>query len=112
MFAESLDVQKGRYQVLAFLCVCAVIAYIQRAALSVPAAEIARDLRFSDLAGDMGRIQSAWYLGYALMQLPSGWLADRIGSRRGLAFLSVVGRWPLCPACLRPIFSRYCCYGA
>jgi MFS family permease len=86
---ESLDVHQGRYQVLALLCLCAVIAYVQRAALSVPAAEIASDLRFSDLARDMGRIQSGWYLGYALMQLPSGWLADRIGSRRGLAILSV-----------------------
>ncbi len=90
---ESLDVHKGRYQVLALLCVCALIAYVQRAALSVPAAEIANDLRFSDLAREMGWIQSGWYLGYAVMQLPSGWLADRIGSRRGLAILSVV--WSL-----------------
>ncbi|HEX4070682.1 MAG TPA: MFS transporter [Planctomycetaceae bacterium] len=90
---ESLDLHKGRYQVLAFLCLCALIAYVQRAALSVPAAEIASDLQFSDLARDMGRVQSAWYLCYALMQLPSGWLADRIGSRRGLAILSVA--WSL-----------------
>src|SRR3984957_19458531 len=89
----SLNVHKGRYQVLAFLCVCALIAYVQRAALSVPAAEIASDLRFSDVAREMGWIQSAWYLCYALMQLPSGWLADRIGSRRGLAILSVA--WSL-----------------
>jgi MFS family permease len=86
---ESMDVHKGRYRVLAFLCLCALIAYVQRAALSVPAAEIASDLRFSDVAREMGWIQSAWYLCYALMQLPSGWLADRIGSRRGLAILSV-----------------------
>ncbi len=90
---ESLDVHRGRYQVLAFLCVCALIAYVQRAALSVPAAEIASELRFSDVAREMGWIQSAWYLCYALMQLPSGWLADRIGSRRGLAILSVA--WSL-----------------
>jgi MFS family permease len=90
---ESADVHKGRYQVLAFLCLCALIAYVQRAALSVPAAEIASDLRLSDLGRDMGRVQSAWYLCYALMQLPSGWLADRIGSRRGLAVLSVA--WSL-----------------
>ncbi|HUE15197.1 MAG TPA: MFS transporter [Planctomycetaceae bacterium] len=90
---EPLSVHKGRYQVLALLCVCALIAYVQRAALSVPAAEIAGDLRFSDLTRDMGWIQSGWYLGYALMQLPSGWLADRIGSRRGLAILCVA--WSL-----------------
>ena len=93
MSTESQDGHRSRYQVLAFLCVCALIAYVQRAALSVPAAEIAKDLRFSDLAREMGWIQSGWYLCYALMQLPSGWLADRIGSRRGLAILSVV--WSL-----------------
>lgn len=87
------DVYNGRYQVLTLLCVSAMIAYIQRAALSVPAAEIAGDLRFADLARDMGWIQSAWYLSYGLMQIPSGWLADRLGSRRALAIYSVV--WSL-----------------
>lgn len=87
------DVYNGRYQVLALLCVSAMIAYIQRAALSVPAAEIAGDLGFADLARDMGWIQSAWYLSYGLMQIPSGWLADRLGSRRALAIYSVV--WSL-----------------
>lgn len=83
----------GRYQVLAFLCLSAVIAYIQRAALSVPATEIAGQLKFADLARDMGWIQTAWYLCYGLMQLPSGWLADRLGSRRALALFSVA--WSL-----------------
>jgi len=48
----------GRYLVLALLCASAAIAYIQRAALSVPAEEIARDLNFSNLAKDMGAISS------------------------------------------------------
>ncbi len=87
---SEVDNHQGRYQVLAFLCLSAAIAYVQRSALSVPAAEIATDLKFENLARDMGWIQSVWYLCYGLMQLPSGWLADRIGSRRGLAILSVV----------------------
>jgi MFS family permease len=41
----------------------------------------------------MGWIQSAWYFSYGLMQIPSGWLADRLGSRRALAIFSVV--WSL-----------------
>jgi MFS family permease len=41
----------------------------------------------------MGWIQSAWYFSYGLMQIPSGWLADRLGSRRALAIYSVV--WSL-----------------
>ncbi len=90
---KESEVYDGRYQVLVFLCLSAVIAYVQRAALSVPAAEIARDLQFTDLARDMGWIQSAWYLCYGLMQLPSGWIADRLGSRRALAIFSVA--WSL-----------------
>ncbi len=85
--------EEARYAVLGFLGVSAAIAYVQRAALSVPAAEIASDLKLPDLAAQMGWVQSAWYLSYALLQLPSGWFADRIGSRRALALFSVL--WSL-----------------
>ena len=91
--SDSAEANPARYQVLLFLCLSAAIAYIQRAALSVPAAEIARDLKFTDFARDMGWVQSVWYFSYALMQLPGGFLADRIGSRRALAMLAVV--WSL-----------------
>jgi MFS family permease len=73
-----------------FLCASAAIAYIQRAALSVPATEIAQQLKFEDFARDMGWIQSAWYFSYGLMQIPSGWLADRWGSRFALAVFATV----------------------
>ena len=81
-----------RTQILVFLCVVAAIAYVQRAAISVPALEIAADLNVEEanLAKTMGWVQSAWYLGYALLQMPSGWMADRIGSRRTLAGLCVL----------------------
>jgi MFS family permease len=83
----------GPYGVLGMLCLCAAIAYIQRAAISVPAPEIADRLGFTDLARQMGWVQSSWYLAYGLMQLPSGWLADRYGSRRMLACFAVL--WSL-----------------
>jgi len=87
--AGETDVRAGRYQVLTLLCISAAVAYVQRAALSVPAEEIASDLKFANLAKDMGAIQSAWYLAYALMQVPSGWLADRLGSRSALVIFTV-----------------------
>lgn len=80
----------GRYPILAFLCGSAALAYVQRAGLSVPAREIAADLQLTNLAEQMGWIQSAWYFAYALMQIPGGWFADRMGSRRALAILCVV----------------------
>jgi MFS family permease len=75
-----------RSGVLALLCLMAAIAYIQRAAVSVPASEIATDLKLANLALDMGWVQSAWYWGYALCQIPAGWWADRVGSRTALAW--------------------------
>ena len=76
-----------RYRLLALLCLAAVIAYVQRASLSVPLAKIAADLSVADVARDMGWVPAAWYFGYAAMQIPSGWLADRLGSRVALALL-------------------------
>ncbi len=91
------EVQKTRYQVLSFLFLSAAIAYIQRAALSVPAVEIAADLKIENFARDMGWIQTTWYLCYGLMQIPSGWLADRFGSRLALATFSII--WSLATWC-------------
>ena len=84
------EVHGSRYFVLIFLCGSAAIAYIQRAAISVPATEISSQLQFKDLARDMGWIQSAWYFAYGLMQIPSGWLADRLGSRRALSIFTMI----------------------
>ena len=89
---EIPETHNSRYQVLFFLSLMACIAYIQRAALMVPLKEVANDLEF-DLTRDMGRVQSAWYLAYGLMQLPSGWLADRFGSRLVLTVLIIL--WSL-----------------
>jgi MFS family permease len=82
-----------RYRLLAFLILAALIAYVQRVALTVPMAHIAGTLGVN-LARDMGYVQSAWYLGYSVMQLPSGWLADRIGSRWALALYCTT--WSMC----------------
>lgn len=74
-------VEGARHRVLGLFCCVAAVAYVQRSALGVPAAEIATALGSVDLARDMGMVQSAWYAGYAALQLPSGFLADRLGSR-------------------------------
>lgn len=79
-----------RWTLLALLAVMAVIAYIQRAAISVPASEIAEDLRFAEPTRQMGWVLSAWYFAYALGQVPSGWMVDRWGVRGPLALAVAV----------------------
>jgi sugar phosphate permease len=76
-----------RYHVLTFLCAAAVIAYVQRLGFNVAERTIRGDLGLD--REQIGRVMAAWSLGYALWQLPSGWLADRFGSRRVLAVLAL-----------------------
>lgn len=71
-----------RYTVLSFLCLATVVAYVQRLALSAPTKAIEHDLDLGPRG--MGLVMGAWYWGYALFQLPSGWVADRLGSKPSL----------------------------
>jgi len=79
-----------RYRILSALWVIALVAYVQRAAISVPLQEIGRDLSLADATWSLGLMQSAWQLGYAVCQLPAGGVADRLGSRRALVLLAVL----------------------
>ncbi|RLS54579.1 MAG: MFS transporter, partial [Planctomycetota bacterium] len=76
-----------RYGVLGMLCVAALIAYVQRSAISVPAKIIQQELGMD--AASMGLVMAVWYWGYALFQIPSGWLADYLGSRKALVFYAI-----------------------
>ncbi len=101
-----------RLRVLGFLCLSAVIAYIHRAAISVPLLEVARDLNLSSPERQMGYVQSAFYLGYALMQIPCGRLADYLGSRAASAWFC--GLWSLCTlltACATDLYSLALLWG-
>lgn len=76
-----------RYRVLVLLGLAAVIAYVQRNAISVPTKMIQAELGFDETR--MGLILGVWYWGYALAQLPAGWLADRWGSRTALSVFAL-----------------------
>src|SRR5207245_6900324 len=72
----------ARYRAVAFGVALAFITYIDRVAISQAAPAIARDLHLSTL--QMGYVFSAFGLTYALLEIPSGWLCDRIGPRKVL----------------------------
>ena len=77
-----------RYTLLSFLCAATVIAYLQRSALGVPSKQIGEDLDLS--AQNMGLVWLAWYAGYAVFQIPSGWVADRLGSKPALILFAIL----------------------
>lgn len=76
-----------RYRVLGLLFIATVIAYVQRLGLSAPTKIIETQFGFGPK--EMGIVMAGWYWAYALMQLPTGWVADRLGSRVGLMLLTL-----------------------
>ncbi|MEM6318708.1 MAG: MFS transporter [Bacteroidota bacterium] len=83
------SILKGRHWVAAGMFLLALLLYIDRVCISVAKDPIAGDLNLSDKA--MGWVLSAFALGYALMQVPSGMMADRYGPRKVLA--GIVAFW-------------------
>jgi ACS family glucarate transporter-like MFS transporter len=71
---------KKRHQVLAFLFSLSTITYIDRTSISLLASDMKADLHIQNDA--WGWILSAFALSYALFELPTGTLGDRIGPRR------------------------------
>jgi ACS family glucarate transporter-like MFS transporter len=65
-----------------------LLLYIDRACISAAKIPISESLGFSDT--QMGWVLSAFALGYALFQTPSGMLADRLGPRKILTTIVVL----------------------
>ncbi len=77
-----------RGKVMVLLCIFYALAYIDRSNISTAAPFIHTDLHLSD--AQMGLVFSAFALPYAFLQMPGGWLGDRFGARRTLAWLGGV----------------------
>lgn len=74
---------RTRYWVVVFAIVLAVIQYIDRVAISQAKGHIAEDMGFTD--AQMGSIFAAFGLSYALFEIPTGWMGDKLGARKVLA---------------------------
>jgi len=75
--------QNKSWPVVAMLCVTATAGYICRVNVSTAGPLLMKEFGLSQIA--MGRIFSAFLLGYAFMQVPAGALADRFGAKRVLS---------------------------
>jgi ACS family glucarate transporter-like MFS transporter len=72
-----------RWFLVAWLFILSAVAFLDRVNLSVAGSSLAGEYHLTDV--QLGLMFSAFLLGYALFQTPSGWLADRFGPRRVLA---------------------------
>lgn len=103
-----------RHRVLGMLFLLAVVTYVDRVCISVAGTTMQRDLGLS--LQQWGWVLGAFSLSYAVFEVPSGALGDRIGTRRVLArivtwwsaFTALTGLatgfWPL-------LVTRFC-FGA
>ena len=75
------------WRLVSLLSVTATASYLCRVNVSVAGVLMMRELGLSQQA--MGRVFSAFLVGYALFQVPGGMLADRFGAPRVLAWASL-----------------------
>lgn len=71
-----------RRKVLAMTVALAAITYLDRVAIGVTRPYIARDMNLTPT--QMGYVFSAFYLSYALFEIPTGWWGDKVGTRKVL----------------------------
>lgn len=71
---------KVKYKVAVVVMVCYLVAWLDRMAISMAVPAMMKELGWS--ATSVGTIMSAFFLGYALFQMPGGMLSDKIGPRK------------------------------
>ncbi|AUS80790.1 MFS transporter [Actinoalloteichus sp. AHMU CJ021] len=80
-----------RWTIVGFSALGLTIAYLDRSALSVALPFISREFEISPAI--QGVLLSSFFWTYALFQIPSGWLLDRLGPR--LVYPIAVGWWSI-----------------
>ena len=73
---SSMKPTNVRWHIFIVLLALVTINYVDRAVLSIAMPAIQKDLSLDPAI--VGLILSSFFWGYALMQVPSGWLADRL----------------------------------
>ena len=83
-----------RYRVLILLCSLTTLTYLDRICISIVGVRLKTDLGLNN--EQFGWVLASFSLAYALFEIPSGMLGDRIGPRS--VFIRIVLFWSLCTA--------------
>ena len=83
-----------RYRVLILLCSLTTLTYLDRICISIVGVRLKTDLGLNN--EQFGWVLASFSLAYALFEIPSGMLGDRIGPRA--VFIRIVLFWSLCTA--------------
>lgn len=88
--------RRRRAMILLLLFVTVVINYLDRSNLSIAAGAMSAELHLSTL--QMGVIFSGFGWSYAAMQIPCGWLVDRVAPR--ILYCAALLLWSVATICL------------
>ena len=78
-----------RYRVLVLLCALTTLTYMDRICISIVGVRIKAGLHLSN--EQFGWVLAAFALAYAIFEIPSGMLGDRIGPKK--VFIRIVIAW-------------------
>ncbi|MFE4813762.1 MFS transporter [Peribacillus simplex] len=79
---------QNKHFILFLLFVGYLVDYLDRMVMSVAVVSIKEEFNLD--AAAVGAILSSFFLSYAVMQIPGGWLTDKLGSRRVLIWSIIV----------------------
>lgn len=82
---------RQRYVVMTFLCVLSFLTYFDRVCIMRAQESIEKDLGLTK--PQMGLVLGAFWLAYALFEIPGGWMGDRYGAR--VTLTRIVFAWSL-----------------
>jgi len=77
-----------RWFVAAMIGAFAFVSYLERMNISITAAAMMPELSLSPT--QMGQVFSSFLWGYAIFQVPAGWMGDAIGPRRTLTIAALL----------------------
>ena len=80
-----------RFRVMFLLCALATLTYLDRICISIVGVRMKEDLHLNN--EQFGWVLAAFALAYAVFEIPSGMLGDRIGPRK--IFIRIVLLWSL-----------------
>jgi sugar phosphate permease len=84
---SSARPSRVRFAVLAWLCAAAALAYISRNSIAVAESTVRGDLGLTK--EQSGWLMSAFFISYAVFQIPGAWAGQRFGARRALPAFAV-----------------------
>jgi sugar phosphate permease len=89
-----IDATKSRragFAVFALLYIGYCLSYIDRSAIALSLVAIGKEFHVGSAA--LGVVMSTFYISYAAMQIPGGWIADRWGAKR--VIVASIAFWSL-----------------